>query len=140
MGTDTNGPHQEGRICSALGGAGSVLPLFPSQAPIIPRLEPVVGAKKGTGTVLAPCRRIVWGSMVPPELLLQWDKPAGGPKLDASALCERLLTIQAFSRKVCGMRDHTKLRVFEIADELAIGVYKATQSFPRKEQQSAWQT
>ena len=31
------------------------------------------------------------------------------------------------------MRDHTKLRAFELADELAIAVYKATQSFPREE-------
>jgi len=31
------------------------------------------------------------------------------------------------------MRDHTKLRAFELADELVIAVYKATQSFPREE-------
>jgi len=31
------------------------------------------------------------------------------------------------------MRDHTKLRAFELADALAIAVYKATQSFPRDE-------
>ena len=31
------------------------------------------------------------------------------------------------------MRDHAKLRAFELADELAIAVYKATQAFPRDE-------
>ena len=31
------------------------------------------------------------------------------------------------------MRDHTKLRAFELADQLAIAVYKATRSFPREE-------
>ena len=31
------------------------------------------------------------------------------------------------------MRDHTKLRAFELADQLAIGVYKETQAFPRDE-------
>jgi four helix bundle protein len=31
------------------------------------------------------------------------------------------------------VRDHTKLRAFEIADELAIAVYKVTQTFPREE-------
>lgn len=31
------------------------------------------------------------------------------------------------------MRDHTKLRAFELADQLAIGVYQATSSFPRQE-------
>ena len=31
------------------------------------------------------------------------------------------------------MRDHTKLRAFELADALAIAVYKATQLFPRGE-------
>jgi four helix bundle protein len=31
------------------------------------------------------------------------------------------------------MRDHAKLRAFELADELAIAVYKTTQSFPREE-------
>ena len=32
------------------------------------------------------------------------------------------------------MRDHTRLRAFELADELALAVYQATQSFPREEQ------
>ena len=32
------------------------------------------------------------------------------------------------------MRDHTKLRAFELADDLAVAVYKITQSFPRDEQ------
>ena len=32
------------------------------------------------------------------------------------------------------MRDHTKLRAFELADQLAIDLYRATQSFPREEQ------
>ena len=32
------------------------------------------------------------------------------------------------------MRDHTKLRAFELADALVIAVYKGTQSFPTKEQ------
>lgn len=32
------------------------------------------------------------------------------------------------------MRDHKKLRAFELADELAIAVYRATQRFPREEQ------
>jgi four helix bundle protein len=31
------------------------------------------------------------------------------------------------------MRDHTKLRAFELADQLAIAVYKTTQSFPNNE-------
>ena len=31
------------------------------------------------------------------------------------------------------MRDHTKLRAFELADQLALAVYKATQLFPRDE-------
>jgi four helix bundle protein len=32
------------------------------------------------------------------------------------------------------MRDHTKLRAFELADQLALTTYKATASFPREEQ------
>lgn len=32
------------------------------------------------------------------------------------------------------MRDHKKLRAFELADELAVAVYKHTASFPREEQ------
>ena len=32
------------------------------------------------------------------------------------------------------MRDHTKLRAFELADQLALTTYKATVSFPREEQ------
>jgi len=32
------------------------------------------------------------------------------------------------------MRDHTKLRAFELADQLALDVYRATSSFPRHEQ------
>lgn len=32
------------------------------------------------------------------------------------------------------MRDHTKLRAFELADELAIAVYKLTDAMPRREQ------
>ncbi|MFN9414743.1 MAG: four helix bundle protein, partial [Pirellula sp.] len=32
------------------------------------------------------------------------------------------------------MRDHRKLRAFELADELVLMVYKATVSFPRDEQ------
>ena len=31
------------------------------------------------------------------------------------------------------MRDHTKLRAFELADQLAIAVYQATSRFPREE-------
>ena len=31
------------------------------------------------------------------------------------------------------MRDHTKLRTFELADELALLVYRATTRFPREE-------
>jgi four helix bundle protein len=31
------------------------------------------------------------------------------------------------------MRDHTKLRAFELADKLALVVYKTTASFPREE-------
>ena len=32
------------------------------------------------------------------------------------------------------MRDHRRLRAFELADELAVAVYKHTGSFPRDEQ------
>jgi four helix bundle protein len=32
------------------------------------------------------------------------------------------------------MRDHTRLRAFELADELAITICRATQNFPREEQ------
>ena len=32
------------------------------------------------------------------------------------------------------MRDHTKLRAFELADKLAVAIYKCTASFPREEQ------
>ena len=31
------------------------------------------------------------------------------------------------------MRDHTKLRAFELADSLALAVYQATKSFPNQE-------
>ncbi|MFN2268194.1 MAG: four helix bundle protein [Desulfonatronovibrio sp.] len=31
------------------------------------------------------------------------------------------------------MRDHTKLRAFELADEVALSIYKLTASFPREE-------
>jgi four helix bundle protein len=32
------------------------------------------------------------------------------------------------------MRDHRKLRAFQLADELTLEVYRATREFPRKEQ------
>jgi four helix bundle protein len=32
------------------------------------------------------------------------------------------------------MRDHTKLRAFEVADELTLAVYQRTVAFPREEQ------
>jgi len=32
------------------------------------------------------------------------------------------------------VRDHTKLRAFELADELTLSVYHATRAFPREEQ------
>ena len=31
------------------------------------------------------------------------------------------------------MRDHTKLRAFELADEVAVMIYRATRSFPKEE-------
>ncbi|MDD2707162.1 MAG: four helix bundle protein [Verrucomicrobiae bacterium] len=31
------------------------------------------------------------------------------------------------------MRDHTKLRAFELADEVAISTYRATRGFPKEE-------
>ena len=31
------------------------------------------------------------------------------------------------------MRDHTKLRAFELADPLAVAIYQSTRSFPREE-------
>ena len=35
---------------------------------------------------------------------------------------------------MASMRDHTKLRAFELADLLALAVYRATMEFPRHEQ------
>jgi four helix bundle protein len=32
------------------------------------------------------------------------------------------------------MRNHKKLRAFELADELAVSIYKVTKTFPREEQ------
>jgi len=32
------------------------------------------------------------------------------------------------------MRDHTKLKAFHLADDLALSVYQATEPFPREEQ------
>jgi len=32
------------------------------------------------------------------------------------------------------MRDHRKLRAFELADELVLGIYAATKTFPKEEQ------
>ena len=32
------------------------------------------------------------------------------------------------------MRDHSRLRAFELADQLALAVYQATKGFPREEQ------
>ena len=31
------------------------------------------------------------------------------------------------------MRDHTKLRAFELADEVALLIYRATREFPKEE-------
>ena len=31
------------------------------------------------------------------------------------------------------MRDHTKLRAFELADELALAIYRITRDFPKEE-------
>lgn len=32
------------------------------------------------------------------------------------------------------MRDHTKLRAFELADQLALDIYRVTRGFPKEEQ------
>lgn len=32
------------------------------------------------------------------------------------------------------MRDHTKLRAFQLADQIALAVYRTTRAFPREEQ------
>ncbi len=42
--------------------------------------------------------------------------------------------VQFILERVSVMRDHRKLRAFELADELVLMVYKATASFPRDEQ------
>lgn len=42
--------------------------------------------------------------------------------------------VQFILERVSAMRDHRKLRAFELADELVLMVYKATASFPRDEQ------
>jgi four helix bundle protein len=31
------------------------------------------------------------------------------------------------------LRDHTKLKAFELADELAVSIYRVTRTFPKEE-------
>ncbi|HEX7840677.1 MAG TPA: hypothetical protein VF469_24540 [Kofleriaceae bacterium] len=38
----------------------------------------------------------------------------------------------ALRRSAADMRDHTRLKAFELADRLALAVYQHTRSFPRE--------
>jgi hypothetical protein len=57
----------------------------------------------------------------------RWDDPEAAADLPQAGGCR----LQAVG--LPGMRNHTRLRAFELTDQLAICVYQATSGFPRAE-------
>lgn len=43
------------------------------------------------------------------------------------------LEVVEYTSEMIDMRDHTKLRAFELADQLAVDIYKVTKTFPKEE-------